>query len=236
MTGMAEQGSRPVYSISAVARMVGVPGATLRTWEERYALVVPDRNVSGHRLFSRDQVEQLQFVKTRMAEGMSAADAHRLLAERMDAEVPVVAPGANPPRLLILLAEHDAYAAELQEYFLKTEGFEVDVALGGDAARQSFADNRPSLVVVELLISGGAGFSLCRFFKQDGDVPVVAVSALECQDRAMEAGADAFLRKPLDPLQFVSTVRDLLGSSAILTADSLTEDGLTESRREVARG
>ncbi len=47
-------------------------------------------------------------------------------------------------------------------------------------------------------------------------MPVVAVSVLECQDQAIEAGADAFLLKPLEPLQFVSTVRDLLGSSAFL--------------------
>jgi len=220
MTGMEGQGSRPVYSISAVARMVGVPGATLRTWEERYALVVPDRNAGGHRLFSRGQVEQLRFVKMRMAEGMSAADAHRLLAERMGTGLPMVAAGGHPPRLLILLAERDPYAAELQEYFLKTEGFEVEVALGDEAVRQSFLDNSPSLVVVELLISGGAGFSLCRFFKQNRDVPVVAVSVLECQDQAIEAGADAFLLKPLEPLQFVSTVRDLLGSSAFLVNDS----------------
>lgn len=208
--------SRPIYSISAAARMIGVPVATLRTWEERYGLVVPDRNASGHRLFSRGQVEQLQFVKMRMGEGMSAADAHRLLAERMGTRLPVIAPDGHPPRLLILLAEHDPYAAELSEYFLKTEGFEVEVALGGEAARRSFLDNSPSLVVVELLISGGSGFSLCRFFKQDHDVPVVAVSVLECQDQAIEAGADAFLRKPLEPLQFVSTIRDLLGSSAFL--------------------
>ena len=216
MAGMKGSGSRPIYSISAVARMVSVPVATLRTWEERYALVVPDRNASGHRLFSRGQVEQLRFVKMRMAEGMSAADAHRLLAEQMGTGLPVVAPDGHPPRLLILLAEHDPYAAELQEYFLKTEGFDVEVALDDEAARRSFLDNSPSLVVVELLISGGSGFSLCRFFKHDREVPVVAVSVLECQDRAIEAGADAFLQKPLEPLQFVSTVRDLLGSSAFL--------------------
>ena len=217
---MEGPGSRPIYSISAVARMVGVPVATLRTWEERYALVVPDRNASGHRLFSRGQVGQLQFVKMRMAEGMSAADAHRLLAEQVGAGLPVVAPDGHSPRLLVLLAEHDPYAAELQEYFLKTEGFDVEVALGDEAARRSFLDNSPSLVVVELLISGGSGFGLCRFFKQDHDVPVVAVSVLECRDRAIEAGADAFLLKPLEPLQFVSTVRDLLGSSAFLVGDS----------------
>jgi DNA-binding response OmpR family regulator len=136
----------------------------------------------------------------------------------MGAGLPVVAPDGHSPRLLILLAVHDLYAAELQEYFLKTEGFEVEVALGEEAARLSFLDNSPSLVVVELLISGGSGFGLCRFFKQDHDVPVVAVSVLECQDRAIEAGADAFLLKPLEPLQFVSTVRDLLGSSAFLAS------------------
>src|SRR5215469_7359185 len=217
---MDGQDRRPIYSISAVARMVGVPVATLRTWEERYVLVVPDRNASGHRLFSRGQVEHLRFVKMRMAEGMSEADAHRLLAERIGAGLPAVTPEGHSPRLLILLAEHDPYAAELQEYFLKTEGFEVEVTLGDEAARRSFLDNSPSLVVVELLISGGSGFGLCRFFKQDHDVPVIAVSVLECQDRAIEAGADAFLRKPLEPLQLVSTVRDLLGSSAFLAGDS----------------
>ena len=216
MIDMEGPGSRPIYSISAVARMVGVPVATLRTWEERYALVVPERSASGHRLFSRDHVEQLQTVRMRMAEGMSAADAHRLLAERLGTGLPVAAPDGHPPRLLILLAEQDPYAAELQEYFLKTEGFEVEVALGDEAARRSFLDNPPSLAVVEMLISGGSGFSLCRFFRQDRGVPVVAVSVLECREQALEAGADAFLRKPLEPLQFVSTIRDLLGSSAFL--------------------
>jgi DNA-binding response OmpR family regulator len=47
-------------------------------------------------------------------------------------------------------------------------------------------------------------------------VLVVAVSVLESRDLALEAGADAFLLKPLEPLQLVSTVRDLLGSSAFL--------------------
>jgi DNA-binding response OmpR family regulator len=47
-------------------------------------------------------------------------------------------------------------------------------------------------------------------------VGVIAVSAVEARDAAIGAGADAFLRKPLDPLQMVSTVRDLLRSSAFL--------------------
>ena len=83
-----EDRGRGLYSISAVGHMVELPVATLRTWEDRYALVVPDRNASGHRLYSRDQVEQLRFIRTRMAEGLSAADAHRLLDEELGAGCP----------------------------------------------------------------------------------------------------------------------------------------------------
>jgi DNA-binding transcriptional MerR regulator len=208
---------RPVYSISAVARMLGIPVATIRTWEDRYGLVVPERNASGHRLYRRDQVEQLKFVRTCMADGASPAEAHRLLAERIDAGLPLAPPAGPRARLLIQLADSDPYAAEFQEYFLKTEGFEVEVTLDEEAARKSFSETSPSLVVVELLISGGAGLDLCRFFReQAGGVLIIAVSVLESRDLALDAGADAFLLKPLEPLQLVSTVRDLLGSSAFL--------------------
>lgn len=208
---------RPVYSISAVARMVDVPVGTLRTWEDRYGQVIPARKDSGHRLFSRQQIEQLKFIQAQMSRGASAADAHRVLAERMETRMPLTMPAAQPaPRLMILLAESDPYAAEFQEYFLKTEGFDVEVALSEEAARQAFAAGPPAVAIVEVLISGGAGLGLCRLFRERPDVAVIAVSAVAAQDAAIDAGADAFLRKPLDPLQLVSTVRDLLRSSAFL--------------------
>ncbi len=210
---------RPVYSISAVAKMLDVPVATLRTWEDRYGQVVPARNASGHRLFSRHQVEQLVFVRAQMSQGTSAADAHRLLAERTESGLPLTPPAPpaqTAPRLLILLAESDPYAAEFQEYFLTTEGFEVAVALGEDAARNAFTATAPAVVIVEVLISGGEGLALCRLFREQDGVAIIAVSAVDVAAQAFDAGADAFLCKPLDPLQLVSTVRDLLRSSAFL--------------------
>ena len=210
-----------MYSISAVARMLEVPMATLRTWEDRYAQVVPARNVSGHRLFTRRQVEQLRFVRAQMAGGATAADAHRLLAERIESGQPLAGPAPLPaPRLLIQPAESDPYAAEFEEYFLSTEGFEVEVTLSEDAARQAFAAAAPAVVIVEVLISGGVGLELCRLFRQQDGTAIVAVSAVEAMDAAIDAGADAFLRKPIDPLQLVSTVRDPLRSSALLARQS----------------
>ena len=210
-------GDRPVYSISAVARMLDVPVATLRTWEDRYREVVPARNSSGHRLYSRHQVEQLRFIRGQMSEGASVADAHRLLAERTETGEPLFEPPArSASRLLIQLAESNAYAAEFEEFFLKTEGFQVQVTLTEAAAREAFTATRPAVVVVEVLISGGAGLDLCRYFREQASVAIVAVSSVEVMDAAIDAGADAFLRKPLDPLQLVSTVRDLLRSSAMV--------------------
>lgn len=215
--GGTVQEGRPVYSISAVARMLDVPVATLRTWEDRYGQVVPARNASGHRLFSRYQVEQLAFVRAQMSQGASAADAHRLLAERAETGLPLAPPAArSAPRLLILLAESDPYAAEFEEYFLTTEGFEVEVTLGEDAARDAFASAAPAVVIIEVLISGGEGLALCRSFREQNGVAIIAVSAVDVTEQAFDAGADAFLRKPLDPLQLASTVRDLLRSSAFL--------------------
>ena len=195
--------------------MLGIPVATIRTWEDRYGLVVPERNASGHRLYRRDQVEQLKLVRASIAAGMSAADAHRLLADQAGSALRARA-RAGGSRLVILLADHDPYAAEYEEYFLKTEGFDVEVTCTADEARKSFTEYSPAVAVVELLISGGTGLSLCRYFKEHGDALVIAVSVLQARDRAIEAGADAFLLKPLEPLQLVSAVRDLLGESAFL--------------------
>jgi DNA-binding transcriptional MerR regulator len=208
-----------VYSIGAVARMLGVEPATLRSWEDRYRVVVPGRSQGSHRLYSRDQVEQLRFVLRSMEHGSSAADAHRLLAEQLG--VPTdVSRADRDVVLLILLAERDRFAAELCEYFLRTEGYEVRLASTPAEAERSFVDLRPSLCVVELMMPGGV--ALCRRLARDDTAPVLAVSVLAAQqDEALAAGASAFLQKPFDQLQFVSTVRDLLGASALTRPDGV---------------
>ena len=208
----------PVYSISAVERMLSISAAKLRNWEQRYGLVKPERSAGGHRLYTRAQVEQLRFVKDRIDEGLQPAEAHRLLGERLEQGGELgPAVGREPEaRLLILLAERDPHAAEFAEFFLHTEGYDVALALDVDDAERKFEQLSPQLAVVELLISGGAGAALCRRVKESGVPACLAVSTLAVQDEALGAGADAFLQKPLDPLLFVSTVKDLLGTSAVV--------------------
>jgi len=210
-------GSRGVYSIGAVARMLGIPVATIRNWEERYAAIVPERSPGGHRLYSRNQVEQLRFLAAQVEQGLSAADAHRLLAEHSEADGRLNRDGAGADmRLLVLLAERDPVSADLAQFFLRTEGYEVDVALTAAEAEERWLDSQHRLAIVELMISGGQGADLCRRLKQHEAGAVLAISVLEGRDEALAAGADAFLRKPVDPFELVSTVKDLLGSSALV--------------------
>jgi DNA-binding transcriptional MerR regulator len=221
---MGTSGSEPIYSIGAVARMLDVAATTLRAWEERYNVVVPARSRGDQRLYSRDQVDQLRFVHRLMDEGLPAADAHRVLRKRIDDGMTLVPDPPDESGLSILLAERDVYSAQMIEHLLRTEGYEVTIALDPKDALDTFTRTRPALVVVELVVSGGDGVRLCRDLAEAG-ARIIAVSSLDFGDAALQAGAEAFLRKPLDPLQAVATVRDLLGTSA------LTHSSKTARRR-----
>jgi DNA-binding transcriptional MerR regulator len=212
-------GERGVYSIGAVARMLGLSVATIRNWESRYGTIVAERSPGGHRLYSRDQVERLRFIADEVARGLSAADAHRVLAEHGSAGGPRSPDGSGArQRPLVLIAERDPLAAELEASALRAEGYDVDLSLTVRDAEATWLERRPGLAIVELMISGGLGLELCRRLKGDDATRVLAVSVLEAQGDALAAGADAFLRKPADPLELVSTVGSLLGAGAPVAA------------------
>ncbi len=208
---MANEG---IYSIGALARMLGVSPTTLRSWEERYGVVVPERSAGLQRLYSREQLDQLQFVCRQMEAGLSAADAHRSLAERIASNEGLGDARREPGERAILLVERDPYAADLAEYFLRTEGYDVDVVRTTAEAERVIDEQHVDLAIVDLMIRGGAGLQLCQAVGER--VAVLAVSALDQHDHALAAGAQAFMRKPLDPLALLSATRDLIGTSAVV--------------------
>lgn len=211
-----EMPDQPMYSIGAVASLLAVPASTLRAWEERYSVVAPQRSAGSHRLYSQRQVEELRFVKAQIERGLSAADAHRLLARRLEAGPFVMVEAVEAPpveRPLVLIAERDPYAARLSEQLLRAEGYDVVTALDAGHARQAFQARSPRAVIVDLLISGGAGIRLCRELSAAG-AHVLAVSVLASADVARRAGARAFLAKPLDPHHLLVAIREVLGAAS----------------------
>lgn len=122
----------------------------------------------------------------------------------------------------ILVVERDRNVRELQRHFLEGVGYAVEFADDGIIALERARVIAPTLIITEILIPKVDGLTLCRQLRQDPttqDIPVIVFSILAAEARAKEAGASAFLRKPL-----VSSV--LLGTIVRLTAHealSLTE-------------
>jgi DNA-binding response OmpR family regulator len=102
---------------------------------------------------------------------------------------------------------------ELETYFLTEAGFEVTFAADGLDALQLARTLRPLIVITEILVPRLDGLALCRRLKADEatkGAAVVVFSLLSAAARARDAGADAFLPKPLAAQRLIDTVRGLL--------------------------
>jgi two-component system response regulator MprA len=109
--------------------------------------------------------------------------------------------------------DRDRHIRDLEAYFLTEAGFEVIFAEDGRHALELARTLRPAIVITEILVPKLDGLALCRELKGDGqthDIAVLVFSLLAAQNRAEEAGADAFLSKPLAARRLVDTVRALL--------------------------
>jgi DNA-binding response OmpR family regulator len=116
-------------------------------------------------------------------------------------------------RAIILVVERDPQVRELESYFLNEAGFAVEFAMDGVAALETARKLRPDIIITEVLVPKMDGLALCRAIKKDPSTAktvVLVFSILAVQSRAREAGADAFLMKPLAEKRLVDTVCDLL--------------------------
>lgn len=121
---------------------------------------------------------------------------------------------ADSARALILVVERNPAVQKLESFLLKEAGFEVEFAADGQEALDRARRNQPYLLVTEILVPRVDGLTLCRRLREDPEtraILVVVFSHLDAEDRAIEAGADAFLRKPVDPDRLIEIVRRLLG-------------------------
>jgi CheY-like chemotaxis protein len=136
-----------------------------------------------------------------------------------------VRPSIVPPaRALILCVEQDPHIRELESYFLDQAGFVVQFVDDGAQALELARALEPSIILTEILVPGLDGLALCRQLKATPEtrgIPVVVFSMLAAETRAREAGADAFLKKPLAEHRLVQVVRDLLNPSMPSAATGL---------------
>jgi CheY-like chemotaxis protein len=116
---------------------------------------------------------------------------------------------------LILIAERDHAVRELQRYFLGKAGFDSWFVDDGEAALQKARAARPQVIITEILIPKIDGLALCRRLRDDPvthNIPVIVFSILAAAARATDAGAKAFLRKPLVESIFLATIQDVIAA------------------------
>jgi two-component system response regulator MprA len=119
-------------------------------------------------------------------------------------------------RALILVVERNPIVQRLEKYFLEQAGYTPEFVADGIWALARARDLHPQILVTEILVPKMDGLSLCHALKSDpstSDIRVLVFSHLHAEDRAREAGADAFLIKPLNEVLLIENVERLIGTT-----------------------
>jgi CheY-like chemotaxis protein len=120
----------------------------------------------------------------------------------------------------ILLVDDDRELLWLLVNVLDTKGVEVDVATTGLQAMRRAKENRPDLILLDIMLPDISGYEVCELFKKDPalrDIPVMVVTALNNfaeKERALELGAADFMGKPFDQGWLLWKIEQFLGQPA----------------------
>lgn len=116
----------------------------------------------------------------------------------------------------ILIVDDDAFIRRPLELLLREEGFDPSVAVDGDECLRHVASDAPDLIVLDVMMPGRDGFSVCSALKADprfAGIPVILLSArgMECdRQRGIDLGAADFVTKPYSPSDLLRRVRELV--------------------------
>jgi DNA-binding response OmpR family regulator len=119
-------------------------------------------------------------------------------------------------RRRILVADDEVYILHILEFSLNLEGYEVISAASGAEALAKAAQERPDLVVLDVMMPEMDGHEACRRLKSDErlrDIPVIFLSARDTvadQELGRRLGADAYITKPFSPQRLIDCIHTLL--------------------------
>ena len=135
-------------------------------------------------------------------------------------------PDSGNSSALVLVVERDPHVRDLETGGWMEAVGAVQFAADGLRALELARSSAPAIVVTEILVPKMDGLALCRAVKADKRLQhtsVLVFSILAASARAHEAGADAFLLKPLAQSRLVDTVRELLSRRDAATKSSESE-------------
>ena len=122
----------------------------------------------------------------------------------------------------VLVVDDDAEIRKLLGEYLERNGFRVSLATDGAEMRRALDRSRPDIVVLDLMLPGDSGLTLCRDLRVDSSLPVIMLTArAEEVDRivGLEMGADDYLAKPFSPRELLARIRSILRRTRGLPAE-----------------
>lgn len=125
--------------------------------------------------------------------------------------------GTDAATVRVLLVEDDAMISEALSLALADEGFAVTQTASGEEALENLGPAEPDVVLLDLMLPGMDGLSVCRELRARGDLPVIVITArTDSQDviAGLEAGADDYVVKPLVAGELAARIRALLRRAA----------------------
>ncbi len=120
----------------------------------------------------------------------------------------------------ILIADDEPNIVISLEFLMKREGFDVQVAMDGEAALQAIATQLPDLILLDIMLPKKDGFEVCQQIRANPAWQQLKVVMLTAKGRDTEVskglalGADAYMTKPFSTRDLVAQVRQLLGLTA----------------------
>ena len=113
----------------------------------------------------------------------------------------------------VLVVDDEAHILELARLYLTREGYEVEGVGDGAQAMARFGQVKPDLVILDIMLPGTDGLTICKEIRKLSQVPIIMLTARdEVTDKVvgLEVGADDYLTKPFHPQELVALAKALL--------------------------
>lgn len=139
----------------------------------------------------------------------------------------------------VLIVEDDVELARLTSEYLQKRGLLIEVEHNGARALKRIENERPQLIVLDVMLPGMDGFEICRQLRARGaDVPVIMLTARDediDQVLGLEIGADDYLAKPVQPRVLLAHIKAILRRSITRTEQTGNTDSLQFGQLHISK-
>ncbi|WP_027357659.1 response regulator [Desulforegula conservatrix] len=143
----------------------------------------------------------------------------------------------------ILIVDDEEKIASLVSDYLKNDGYETFILHRGDLVIPSIRKTPPDLIVLDIMMPGMDGISVCREIRKFSEIPIIMLTAKTDEiDRliGLEIGADDYVCKPFSPRELVARIKAVLRRTERKTEEKIITEGNirleTETRRVLVNG